>query len=66
MELIYANIRYHIFTSSKYKPTSYKNIPIIINNFNRLTCLQRLIASLEVRGYHNIYIIDNNSTYPPC
>lgn len=65
MELLYANIRYHIFTSSKYKSTSYKNIPIIINNFNRLSYLQNLIYSLEIRGYKNIYIIDNNSTYPP-
>lgn len=42
-----------------------KNIPIIINNFNRLTCLKRLIDSLEKKGYSNIYIIDNASTYPP-
>lgn len=42
-----------------------KNIPIIINNFNRLTTLKKLIHSLEIRGYYNIKIIDNNSTYPP-
>lgn len=47
------------------KPVSYKDIPIIINNFNRVTTLKKLIASLECRGYNNIYIIDNNSTYPP-
>lgn len=41
-----------------------KNIPIIINNFNRLTTLKKLIQSLEIRGYYNIKIIDNNSTYP--
>jgi hypothetical protein len=41
-----------------------KDIPIIINNFNRLTTLKKLIQSLEIRGYHNIKIIDNNSTYP--
>lgn len=47
-------------------PTAdYKSVPIIINNFNRLEYLKRLIASLEVRGYTNIYIIDNCSTYPP-
>ena len=40
-------------------------IPIIINNYNRLSYLKRLINSLESRGYFNIYIIDNNSTYPP-
>lgn len=41
-----------------------KNIPIIINNFNRLTTLKKLINSLEIRGYFNIKIIDNKSTYP--
>ena len=40
-------------------------IPVIINNFNRLDSLKKLIAALEKRGYHNIYIIDNNSSYPP-
>jgi hypothetical protein len=43
----------------------YKDIPIIINNFNRLETLKKLILSLETRGYLNIYIIDNLSTYPP-
>lgn len=42
-----------------------KNIPIIINNYNRLTFLQELIQSLTCRGYNNIYIIDNKSTYLP-
>ena len=27
--------------------------------------MKRLIDSLTARGYHNIYIIDNDSTYPP-
>lgn len=43
----------------------YKATPIVINNYNRVTSLKRLINSLESRGYYNIYIIDNNSTYPP-
>jgi hypothetical protein len=43
----------------------YKQIPIIINNFNRLDTMKKLIGSLEKRGYTNIYIIDNLSTYPP-
>lgn len=47
------------------EPIDHKKIPIIINNFNRVTTLKKLISSLESRGYHNIYIIDNNSTYPP-
>lgn len=41
------------------------SIPILINNFNRKETLIRLISSLEKRGYTNIYIIDNASTYPP-
>ncbi|MBG0859038.1 MAG: glycosyltransferase family 2 protein [Bacteroidales bacterium] len=42
-----------------------KEIPIIINNFNRFTYLKILIEALEQRNYLNIYIIDNASTYPP-
>lgn len=47
------------------KIKDFKKIPIIINNRNRLTFLLQLIKSLEVRGYYNIYIIDNNSSYTP-
>jgi glycosyltransferase involved in cell wall biosynthesis len=47
------------------KETDPKKIPIIINNFNRLSTLKQLIESLENRGYYNIYIIDNKSDYPP-
>lgn len=43
----------------------YKDVPIVINNFNRLSMLLRLIASLESRGYNHLYIIDNASSYPP-
>ena len=43
----------------------YKDIPIVINNYNRITTLLQLINGLESRGYRNIYIIDNKSTYPP-
>ena len=39
--------------------------PIVINNFNRLDCLRRLLTALSSRGYENVYIIDNNSTYEP-
>ena len=45
--------------------TDPKSIPIIINNYNRLSTLKSLIASLEKRGYRNIFILDNLSTYPP-
>lgn len=47
------------------KTLHYKDIPVIINNYNRVTTLKKLIEALEKRGYCNIYIIDNNSTYTP-
>ena len=37
-----------------------KDIPIIINNRNRMQNLLRLIEWLEKNGYNNIYIIDNS------
>jgi hypothetical protein len=47
------------------KKTDHKKIPIIINNRNRLTYMLRLITWLEKNDYKNIYIIDNDSSYPP-
>ena len=47
------------------KTPPYHDIPIIINNFNRLDFLKKLISSLETRGYKNLIILDNDSTYPP-
>lgn len=41
------------------------DIPIIINNFNRLTTTKNLANGLHNLGYTNIHILDNNSTYPP-
>lgn len=43
----------------------YRNIPIVINNRNRLSFLKQLVAFLEKCNYKNIIIIDNKSTYPP-
>lgn len=64
-----ANIKFRLITKLKNlfkKPiTNPFRIPIIINNFNRLSFLQMQIEWLEVAGYTNIYIIDNHSTYPP-
>ncbi len=40
-------------------------MPILINSFNRLSCLRRLIMWLARAGYRRIYVIDNNSSYPP-
>lgn len=53
----------HIFAILK--KTDLKKIPIIINNRNRLEFLSALINSLEKRGYTNIIIIDNRSTFTP-
>lgn len=40
-------------------------IPVIINNFNRLTTTKKLADDLFKLGYTDVHIIDNNSTYPP-
>lgn len=42
-----------------------KNIPIVILNRDRLKPLEKLVDSLHQRGYYNLIIIDNLSTYPP-
>jgi len=49
----------------KKKITNPYYIPVIINNFNRLEWLVKQINWLEKAGMKNIYIIDNDSTYPP-
>ena len=64
-----ANIRFRLWTKWKnYWAKPIKDpfqVPILINNFNRLAYLEQLIAWLERAGYRKIYIIDNNSDYPP-
>jgi hypothetical protein len=40
-------------------------VPIVINSFNRLTYLRRVVEALRARGYENLYVIDNASTYEP-
>lgn len=47
------------------KKPIFKEIPIVINNRNRLTFLVDLISFLERNNYTNIIIIDNNSSYKP-
>ena len=49
----------------KDKHVNFKDLPIIINNRDRLTTLILLLDSLRKRGYENLHIIDNVSTYPP-
>lgn len=41
------------------------SIPIVINNFNRLTTTRNLVGDLKRLGYTNIHILDNNSSYHP-
>ena len=43
----------------------YKQIPIVINNFNRLSTTRKLYKDLVKLGYNNIIILDNQSNYPP-
>ncbi len=43
---------------------NYRDIPIVINNYNRLDYLQKQIDWLEKAGQRHIYIIDNASTNP--
>ena len=43
----------------------FYNVPIFIISFNRLSYLENTISWLERKGYRNIKIIDNASTYPP-
>jgi hypothetical protein len=45
--------------------TDPKTVPIVINNFNRLAYLRRLVDALTSRGYENLYVIDNHSDYGP-
>lgn len=75
MKIIYhllANLYYSFITArnSLYsrcfvnKPVDFKSIPIVINNRNRYTFLKELVDFLIKSHYTNIYIIDNNSSYP--
>lgn len=63
---IYEGLRRRsVAKSQKVKVDDYHSIPIVINNRNRHTTLKQLIDSLEQSGYRNIYILDNQSTWPP-
>lgn len=54
-----------IFCANENIKNGLYQIPIFIISFNRLNYLYSLIAQLEKRNYHNIFIIDNKSTYKP-
>lgn len=57
--------RRSVAKSLKVKVDDFRSIPIVINNRNRHTTLKQLIDSLETNGYRNIYILDNQSSWPP-
>jgi hypothetical protein len=60
------NRKYHRWWHRLRKPLpAPEQVPIIINNRNRLTYLKALIERLEHIGFENITILDNDSTYPP-
>jgi hypothetical protein len=46
-------------------PENCFEVPIIINNRNRFTFLKMMIDQLQSFGYQTIYVLDNDSTYPP-
>lgn len=47
------------------KPPDTQNIPVLINNRDRLGCLKQLIDWLERARFQRIYIVDNDSSYEP-
>lgn len=47
------------------KGLPWREVPIVINSFNRYSSLSRLIEWLIAAGHRNITIIDNASTYKP-
>jgi SAM-dependent methyltransferase len=43
----------------------HRQVPIIINSFNRLGSLHRLVTWLSQAGQEKIIVVDNASRYPP-
>jgi hypothetical protein len=63
--LIVCNVNLLRFAFSGSCIPDHYDIPIVINNRNRFTFLKMQIDDLKKRGYNNITVLDNNSTYPP-
>jgi glycosyltransferase involved in cell wall biosynthesis len=42
-----------------------RHIPIVINSYNQPAYLRRMVVQLVDRGYENLLILDQASTYPP-
>lgn len=61
---IYISFKGRIY-GTKFNPSNVNDIPIIINNRNRLTYLIKLLEFLKKCNCSNIIIIDNDSTFPP-
>jgi hypothetical protein len=58
----YLCVRYQKWTR---RDRDVRDIPVVINNFNRLEPLRNLIGWLEQVGMRTIIVIDNDSNYPP-
>ena len=59
---------YYKFSGSSHKVLTIDDLyktPVIITSFNQLEYLEKLIDFLLARGFSNVVIIDNNSTYKP-
>lgn len=54
-----------VYQNWAHKNRDVRDIPVVINNFNRLEPLRNLIAWLEKVGMRTIIVIDNDSSYPP-
>lgn len=57
--------KYRLLLDLNANSIDYREIPVIINNYNRINHLLQLIAWLEKAGMRHIFIIDNASSYPP-
>lgn len=45
--------------------TPHRDVPVIVNSFNRAGSLRRLVTWLTGAGYRRITIVDNASVFPP-
>ncbi len=61
---LYGRIVRRLFVNTKLSKEDTYKIPIVINNRNRYTYLSDFVSWLNKAGYKNIYILDNDSTYP--
>lgn len=54
-----------LFCNTHLSANAAFEVPIVLNNRNRFTYLKGMVEWLTSRGYKNIYILDNDSTYAP-